>query len=369
MRLLRPVLGLILLALTALVPAYGAGTIFGLPFSQQLDTNGKPLVGAKLFIYEAGTTTPVTVYEDFGLEIATTNPVVTDGAGRLPEFWLDNGAYRVRLTTAGGVVIFDNNNVTAIGASSGDGGGEGDGVSDAQVFTTGLMDWQPIDETRTGWVRANGRTIGSANSGATERANSDTQALYEYLWNKYDDTLCPVAGGRGGSASADFAANKPIQTLDMRGAAGIGMDTMGNSAASVVSAATSAGAFGGAQSTSITITEANLPNFTLDDTLELPNHSHSDSFSISGSQTGGITRNFSEERVTQSIHSSNDNSRIYVEDVSFQETTLSISGSVGGVNSTPSISGSVTCGSGCTGTAITKSLMNPYRAGTWYLKL
>ena len=65
-----------------------------------------------------------------------------------------------------------------------------------------------------GTVALNGTSIGSALSGATGRADSDTQALFELLWNQADNTLLPIqdatgaASVRGASAAADFAANK-----------------------------------------------------------------------------------------------------------------------------------------------------------------
>jgi hypothetical protein len=81
----------------------------------------------------------------------------------------------------------------------------------------------------SGFVRANGRTIGSATSGATERANADTSALFLYLWGT--DANLAVSGGRGASAAADYAANKTIALPDWRGRALAGLDDMGNSAA------------------------------------------------------------------------------------------------------------------------------------------
>lgn len=53
-------------------------------------------------------------------------------------------------------------------------------------------------------------TIGSSASTATLRANNDTQDLFEYIWNNIADVYCPVIGGRGATAAADFVANKPI---------------------------------------------------------------------------------------------------------------------------------------------------------------
>lgn len=87
----------------------------------------------------------------------------------------------------------------------------------------------------TGWVRLNGRTIGSASSAATERANADCEALFLYLWDNLDDTRAPVSGGRGGSAAADWASNKRITLPSARDRVLVGMATMGNSDAALIS--------------------------------------------------------------------------------------------------------------------------------------
>jgi hypothetical protein len=260
------------------LPAFAAGTIFGLPLSQQFLANGEPMSGGRLYIYEADTSTPVTAYESFGLAAGTelSHPIELDSAGRIPEFWLDNGAYRVRLTDADGNEIFDISSTTALGASSGS-GGSGDSVSEASIFQSGDLMWQPVDGARSGWVRANARTIGSSSSGATERASADTETLYLFLWNNFSNSLCPVSGGRGANAAADWAANKPIATLDMRGRLAYGMDTMGASAASIVAGATTAGgAFGQEE---LAIAQANLPsvNFVVTNNQHVhiaPLHNH-----------------------------------------------------------------------------------------------
>lgn len=87
-----------------------------------------------------------------------------------------------------------------------------------------------------GWVIENGGTIGSATSGATTRANSDTLALYSVLWSEFTNSELPIqtsagaASTRGGSAAADFAANKRMPLFDsrsrfLRGAdSGLGFD-------------------------------------------------------------------------------------------------------------------------------------------------
>lgn len=66
----------------------------------------------------------------------------------------------------------------------------------------------------TGTVSPNGGTIGSAASGATNRANADTADLFALLWSVTNNTDYPIqdsagaASARGASAAADFASNK-----------------------------------------------------------------------------------------------------------------------------------------------------------------
>lgn len=74
-----------------------------------------------------------------------------------------------------------------------------------------------------GWVALNGGTIGNAVSGATTRANADTEALFGLIWAESDNAIAPiydsagVATARGASAAADFAAGKRLSLDDMRG--------------------------------------------------------------------------------------------------------------------------------------------------------
>lgn len=86
-------------------------------------------------------------------------------------------------------------------------------------FTTGDVKQSMKTSPDRGWVLCDDGTIGNASSGATNRANADTEALFTLLWNTFNNTTCPVSGGRGASAAADFAANKTIRLLNMCGRA------------------------------------------------------------------------------------------------------------------------------------------------------
>jgi hypothetical protein len=246
-------------------PAFAAGTVPGFSLVPQFDLTGKVAPGCKLYVIQAGTVaTPQTPYQDTALTLPQPNPMTCDAGGRLPQWFVADGTIKLRLTTATGTAIYTGDNLLVIGPSSGGGGGGGT-VDPTTVLATG--DFKMVYNTGvlTGFVRCNGRTIGSATSGATERANADTSALFSFLWGA--DANLAVSGGRGASASADFAANKTIALPDCRGRTMAGLVDMGNSAASWLTS-TYFGATPttlGAVSTTtdhVTLLTTNLPPYT-----------------------------------------------------------------------------------------------------------
>jgi hypothetical protein len=204
--------------------SFAAGTI---PFSlsQQLDNFGKPLANCQFYTIVAGTTsTPQNAFQDSALTLPLPNPQTCNAAGRLPQFFLADGTIKVRLTDLNGVTIIVADNIQVIGASSG--GGGGGTVDPTTILTTGDIKTIYGTGVVAGFVRLNGRTIGAATSGATERANTDTQALFVYLWNI--DANLTVSSGRGATAAADWAANKTITLPDFRSRALAALGDMGN---------------------------------------------------------------------------------------------------------------------------------------------
>jgi microcystin-dependent protein len=200
----------------------------------QIDANGDPLVGAKAYFYNVGTTTPQAVYSDSGLSNVRSQPVLTDANGRWPAIFQSTtpGTYRQRATDASDVVIFDDDGISVPQAA--DYVPPDAGSTDTTLlFATGDIKARHSTGAHAGWVRAAGRTIGSASSGATERANADTSALFQHLWT-VDSTLT-VSSGRGATAAGDFAANKTIALPDYRERALVGLADMGNSAGTLLS--------------------------------------------------------------------------------------------------------------------------------------
>ena len=93
----------------ALSPIAGAGWQF-------FDNSGLILSGGLLYVYSAGTTTPVTTYQDSAGTVAHTNPIVMDSAGRIPsEVWLTTGAaYKFVLKTSTSVTLWTMDNLRGL---------------------------------------------------------------------------------------------------------------------------------------------------------------------------------------------------------------------------------------------------------------
>ena len=87
--------------------------------AQFFTNTGAVLTGGKLYTYLAGTTTPATTYTTSAGNVARTNPVVLDSAGRVPgsgEIWLSAVSYKFILKDSNDVLIATYDNISGIGA-------------------------------------------------------------------------------------------------------------------------------------------------------------------------------------------------------------------------------------------------------------
>lgn len=119
--------------------------VFNIPFFTATDNNGVPISGAKLFIYEAGTTTKLTTYSDSALSVANSNPLVADSAGRFGGIFGGADDYKFVLAPADDTdpptsAIKTTDNYTIAAASSFSGGinaaGYTEHLTNAQTGTT-----------------------------------------------------------------------------------------------------------------------------------------------------------------------------------------------------------------------------------------
>jgi hypothetical protein len=263
-----------------------SGTI-PLSMTQQFDQYGNLLDGGQLYFFQAGSVaTPQNSFQDGGLTIPWPNPLTLNAAGRIPQLFFADGQIKIRLQDKNGVIQLAQDNILVVGPSSGSGGGGS--VDATTVLTTGDIKIRYDNSIINGFVRLNGKTIGSATSGATELADPSAQALFQFLWGK-DSTLAVTPGGRGASASADWGANKQIALPDGRNRLLMALADMGNSDIGLLASNTftkgnqvTLGSTLGVARLQLSGTQ--LPNHAHNMYFYDPGHSHGVSGGIYGSQ-------------------------------------------------------------------------------------
>lgn len=241
-----------------------------------IDENGDPYSGAKVYFFDNGTTTPKVTYTTADLSIPHDHPVVANSAGMFPAIFLDEQTtYRLRITDAADVLIWDVDSISAPTTEVPD--PPTSNTENQYLYQTGDIKMAWRTSAPTGYVRCNGRTIGAAASGATERANADCEDLFVHLWEQ-DDNLA-VSGGRGATSAGDWAAAKTIVLPDFRGRVPVGLLGMGNTASTLISDAQTdngdadeLGGTAGASTHALT-------------TAEMPSHTHTGTTDSAGAHT------------------------------------------------------------------------------------
>jgi len=80
-----------------------AAHLWPLSGTRQLNTSGNVMAGARLYIFDEGTTTPRTVYEESALTTAHDHPIESDAYGMWPAVYIAPGNYRYRILDSEGV--------------------------------------------------------------------------------------------------------------------------------------------------------------------------------------------------------------------------------------------------------------------------
>lgn len=137
----------------------------------------------------------------------------------------------------------------------------------------------------SGFVAANGLTIGNAASNATALAAGITQFLFVAIWNDFPNSQCPILnsngspGTRGANPFLDFAANKQLTLPNAKGCALLGVDTMGGAASTFLSGVPIISGNTTTPGSQIgenlhTLLTAEIPSHTHANTLSDPGHLH-----------------------------------------------------------------------------------------------
>jgi len=89
--------------------------------AQFFTNTGAVLTGGKLYTYAAGTTTPLTSYTTSAGNVARTNPIILDAAGRVSgsgQIWITSAPYKFVLNDSNDVLIATYDNVSGVGTAS-----------------------------------------------------------------------------------------------------------------------------------------------------------------------------------------------------------------------------------------------------------
>lgn len=99
------------------------------PVFQVLDANGNPYAGAKMYVYQTGTTTLLSLFSDEAMTTPATNPVVADSSGTFANVFLSQTKFKAVITSSADTTIKTLDPVYSTGAS--------DSVSAEQVSFDG----------------------------------------------------------------------------------------------------------------------------------------------------------------------------------------------------------------------------------------
>ena len=244
-----------------------ASNIFDPRPTTYYDENGQIASGAKAFFFEANTNTPLSVYTDQDLVTPHAFPVVANSRGVLPVIYLPYTDYRVLIRSANDITIYDAPYIPNEAPPSSGGGLV---VTSTQIYRTGYVLISPFDDPIDGFVRMNGRTLGSLSSGATEYAGSDGHDLFVKYTRNIPTPAHPclvVAAQAQNRLVCKQDHNLPsARTCPDRS------DTMGSSAADVSQISTTASVTNG----SPTVTVSSASGLASWDAMPYRRHEHGD---------------------------------------------------------------------------------------------
>jgi hypothetical protein len=91
-------------------------SLVSIPRQQSVDQNGNPRVGAKWHFYEAGTSTPITLYTTQAYDVEQDNPVTSLGNGYFPAVYVneaENPTHKQVMLDADGLTVFSEDDLSS----------------------------------------------------------------------------------------------------------------------------------------------------------------------------------------------------------------------------------------------------------------
>jgi hypothetical protein len=166
-----------------------------------------------------------------------------------------------------------------------------DGTNMQPLYTwpvTGDIIHHPA-QTKSGYLELDGTiTVGSSSSGAAN-AGDEFEGIFRLLWDNVDNAEAPVSSGRGGSAAADFSANKTLTLPDYNDASVMGVNSTLSKAGKTAGASTVASTGSVGTSGATTLTSSQVPVLTFDFQVGSGAPANSGSNTYFGASNSGVT--------------------------------------------------------------------------------
>ena len=154
--------------------------------AQFFTNTGAVLTGGKLYTYAAGTTTPLPSYTTNLGNVARTNPIVLDAAGRVPdggEIWITSASYKFVLKDSTDVLIATYDNISGVGVSTNNPDNfTGDGTTVVFTLSTSVANENTISVYING-VYQNKNTFSVSGTTLTFSEAPPLTSLIEILYN------------------------------------------------------------------------------------------------------------------------------------------------------------------------------------------
>ena len=184
-----------------------------LPRQILVDVNGNPRVGAKANFYQAGTTTPISVYTTNAYSVAHANPVVSVSSGFFPAIYVNpavNATYKIVVTDSSDVAIWTEDNIPALAMTQSEIGQTLYPRTAAEIsasITPTAYYYEPLDIRRYGAVNGGVTDCTTAIQAAVdvaEAGNNDTVTIPCGIWRvngtvTINQGVMLVAPGSGGT--------------------------------------------------------------------------------------------------------------------------------------------------------------------------
>lgn len=122
--------------------------------TRQVDENGIPISGAKVYVYNVGTTTLKNVFSDNGLSTAADNPIVCNSYGLHDMRYIASGSYKIVVKTNADVAVYTRDNIdgrvpVGSGALAIANGGTGATTAEAALTALGAVSTGAITALET----------------------------------------------------------------------------------------------------------------------------------------------------------------------------------------------------------------------------